>query len=89
MTTTEELIDYLNLVAEYERLPSSVAFTGYQLDTNMSLVKVSGEEYLVDTAWAMGNAQRLPDRCTKYQMIDALTVSHPDVKQAGPKNEER
>lgn len=81
MTTTKHLVDYLNLIAEYEGLPSSVSFAGRKHKEGLSLVLVNGSEYIVNTSFAMANAQRLPSRCSLEQMVEALCVSHPSVKQ--------
>jgi len=43
------------------------------------------EPYLVDIAWAMGNARRLPDMTNPAQMAEALALSHPAVLGVGAK----
>lgn len=84
MPTASELAEELNLVAEYARLALEFEVKeGPQ--PHQGVVAVSGEEFLVNLAWAMGNTKRLPDRATSGQMMAAIRLSHPDVKGIGPK----
>lgn len=79
--SANKLVEYLNLCAEYARLPESFVFSGIQKEPGQAQIEVEGERYLVDVRWAMGNAKRLPDRTTKTQMIKALVLSHPSNRQ--------
>lgn len=76
--SANELVEYLNLCAEYARLPENFVFSGIEKEPGQAQIEVGGERYLVDVGWAMGNAKRLPDRTTKAQMIRALVLSHPN-----------
>ena len=83
--TMEILLEELNQAAEYAGLPSYFTFTSETTSPSQGEVRCGSDVYLVDIAWAIGNAKRLPDKCTASQMVQALMVSHPDVKGVGPK----
>lgn len=75
----QELVDELNLVAEYAKIETVFEAEG------PSTVKAWDETFEVDVAWAMGNTKRLPDRTSSAQMREALEQSHPLRKGLGPK----
>ena len=51
----------------------------------VAILRFADETYLVDIAWAMGNARRLPDKTSPMQMAEALALSHPEVLGVGAK----
>ncbi len=92
------LCEELYLIAEYASRCgkgfSDIDTVRFEVTTakrrGCSVVKVnSDQEYLVDTAWCLGNLTRLPDQTTMDQMCLALQASHPDVKLVGPKHAPR
>lgn len=88
MTSAADLAEELNNVAEYARVDIEFAVQDGP-EPGQATVTVDGEDFVVDLSWAMGNTKRLPDRTNRRQILQALTVSHPDVKGVGPKNPEK
>lgn len=92
MTTPAEILEELLVIVTYANIDAD--FTVESAGDLTSLVKVESfgqpvGEFLVSSSWAMGNLKRLPDRTTLGQIRFALEVSHPDVKDVGPKHPER
>lgn len=87
-TTITELAEELNMIAEYAGLDLEFEVKpGPQ--AHQGLVCIGETEALVDLSWALGNAKRLPDRVSKVQVLDAVRLSHPDIKGLSDKNPER
>ena len=87
MTTLEELVEELNRAAEYAGFPERLVISGIAIPENprQATILFAQEPYLVDIAWAMGNARRLPDMTNPAQMAEALALSHPAVLGVGAK----
>lgn len=87
--TLTDLLEEINLAAEYAQVPDHYAFTGVEVDNQTAIIKVNEERFLVNTAWALGNIKRLPDRTSLLQIRTALALSHPDTMGLGPKSPPR